>query len=128
MCTRYSALRLRGQIGNLVMLYLGTLSQDIKDTWRNTLMNTQNQIRLAEYQTCGQFLTPDMLTVGMGGQTAGEYRAQFYLWAILGAPLILSNDIRTMTRDDVCLICRTAEHNAKCVPSKSAYPCPALLW
>jgi hypothetical protein len=40
---------------------------DIKDTWRNTLMNAQNQIRLAEYQTCGQFLTPDMLTVGMGG-------------------------------------------------------------
>ena len=40
---------------------------DIKDTWRNTLMNAQNQIRLAEYQTCGQFLTPYMVTVGMGG-------------------------------------------------------------
>jgi alpha-galactosidase len=77
--------------------------QDIKDTWRNTIMNAQNQIRLAEYQTCGQFLTPDMLTVGMGGQTAGEYRAQFYLWAILGAPLILSNDIRTMAQEDVRL-------------------------
>lgn len=82
---------------------LAALWQDIKDTWRNTLMNAQNQIRLAEYHTCGQFLTPDMLTVGMGGQTAGEYRAQFYLWAILGAPLILSNDIRTMAKEDVRL-------------------------
>ena len=70
-------------------------------------MNVQNQIRLAEYQTCGQFLTPDMLTVGMGGQTAGEYRAQFYLWAVLGAPLILSNDIRTMATEDVRLECKS---------------------
>merc|ERR1712100_91880 len=32
----------------------------------------------------------------MGGHTIGQYRAQFYLWAVLGAPLILSNDIRSM--------------------------------
>lgn len=80
------------------------LPQDIKDTWRNTLMNAHNQIRLAEYQTCGQFLTPDMLTIGMGGQTAGEYRSQLYLWSILGAPLILSNDVRAMSPEDVALV------------------------
>ena len=29
-----------------------------------------------------------------GAQTRGEYRAQFFLWAVLGAPLIMGNDIR----------------------------------
>merc|ERR1711871_1118609 len=40
----------------------------------------------------------------MGGQTAGQYRAQFFMWAILGAPLILSNDIRHMPAADVALV------------------------
>ena len=77
---------------------------DIKDVYENTLMNAHNQIRLAEYQECGQLITPDMLTVGMGGQTMGQYRTQLYLWAVLGAPLILSNDIRTMSPESIELV------------------------
>ena len=41
-----------------------------------------------------------MLTVGMGGQTAGEYRAQFYLWAILGAVCYTPDPLRSF----VCII------------------------
>ena len=37
---------------------------------------------------------PDMLTIGMGGLSQAEYRTELFLWTILGAPLILSNDIR----------------------------------
>jgi alpha-galactosidase len=38
-----------------------------------------------------------MLEVGNGRMTENEYRAHFSLWAILGAPLIAGNDLRTMT-------------------------------
>ena len=77
---------------------------DMKDTWLNTLMNLNSMTHLAEYQTCGQFLTPDMLTVGMGAQTLAQYRAQYFLWAVLGAPLILSNDVRTMSSETLSLL------------------------
>ena len=46
----------------------------------------------------------DMLTVGMGGQTDGQYRAQFFLWAVLGAPLILGNDVRSMSNFTLSLV------------------------
>ncbi len=45
---------------------------DINDTWQSTLTNAQNQIRIAEYQTCGQRNTPDMLTIGQDMQSMGE--------------------------------------------------------
>jgi len=50
----------------------------------------------------GGWNDPDMLEVGNGGMTADEYRVHFSLWAIMAAPLIAGNDIRTMsdtTRD-----------------------------
>ncbi len=40
---------------------------------------------------------PDMLEVGNGGMTTTEYRAHFSLWALLDAPLISGNDVRSMT-------------------------------
>ena len=69
---------------------------DIHDTWESTLSNLHATIKTTEYQTCGRFNVPDYLTTGMGAQSFGQYRSQFFLWAVLGAPLFLSNDIRTM--------------------------------
>jgi len=37
-----------------------------------------------------------MLEVGNGGMTDTEYRSHFSLWAILAAPLIAGNDLRSM--------------------------------
>ena len=37
-----------------------------------------------------------MLEVGNGGMTDVEYRSHFSLWALLAAPLIAGNDLRTM--------------------------------
>ncbi len=45
----------------------------------------------------GHWNDPDMLEVGNGNMTAGEYRAHFSLWCILAAPLMAGNDLRTMT-------------------------------
>jgi alpha-galactosidase len=38
-----------------------------------------------------------MLEVGNGGMTTIEYRSHFSLWAILAAPLMAGNDLRSMT-------------------------------
>ena len=40
-----------------------------------------------------------MLTVGMGGQTMTQYKAQFSLWSILAAPLIMGNDVRQTKKE-----------------------------
>ena len=45
----------------------------------------------------GHWNDPDMLEVGNGGMTTAEYRAHFSLWALLAAPLMAGNDVRSMT-------------------------------
>ncbi len=45
----------------------------------------------------GHWNDPDMLEVGNGGMTTLEYRSHFSLWAMLAAPLIAGNDLRSMT-------------------------------
>jgi alpha-galactosidase len=47
---------------------------------------------------------PGLLQSGNGGMTADEYRAQFNLWAVLGAPLMLGNDVRIMRRETLDLL------------------------
>jgi alpha-galactosidase len=45
----------------------------------------------------GRFNDPDMLEVGNGGMTDDEYRTHLGLWALMSAPLIAGNDVRSMT-------------------------------
>lgn len=48
------------------------------------------------YAGPGHWNDPDMLEVGNGGMTTSEYRAHFSFWALLAAPLIAGNDVRSM--------------------------------
>jgi alpha-galactosidase len=45
----------------------------------------------------GHWNDPDMLEVGNGGMNDTEYRAHFSMWAMMAAPLIAGNDLRSMT-------------------------------
>ena len=45
----------------------------------------------------GHWNDPDMLEVGNGGMSTTEYRSHFSLWALMAAPLIAGNDLRSMT-------------------------------
>jgi alpha-galactosidase len=57
---------------------------------------------LYPYAGPGHWNDPDMLEVGNGGMTPEEYRAHFGLWALMAAPLMAGNDLRSMspeTRD-----------------------------
>jgi alpha-galactosidase len=75
---------------------------DIEDSWTSMLANLDISGQHAAAARPGAWNDPDMLEIGNGGMTDDEYRAHFSLWAIMAAPLIAGNDVRSMspaTRD-----------------------------
>jgi alpha-galactosidase len=54
---------------------------------------------LEDAQSPGAFNDPDMLQVGNGALTKEENKAHFGMWAMLGAPLLLGNDITKMSKE-----------------------------
>jgi alpha-galactosidase len=80
-------------------------TEDITNAWdtgqtNGYPMGIQNIVNvtvpLAGYARPGAFNDPDMMEVGRGGMTDTEMRSHFALWAMLAAPLIAGNDIRSM--------------------------------
>ena len=57
------------------------------------------QVGLDAFAGPGHWNDPDMLEVGNGGMTTAEYRAHFSFWALLAAPLIAGNDVRSMSSE-----------------------------
>ncbi|MFI5934166.1 glycoside hydrolase family 27 protein [Actinoplanes sp. NPDC051494] len=81
-------------------------TEDIQLTWNTDQTNgypmgVQNIINvnvpLAAYAEPGGFNDPDMMEVGRGTLTDTEQRSHFAMWAVMAAPLIAGNDIRSMT-------------------------------
>jgi len=70
---------------------------DISDRWPSFTRLLDLQVDLWKFSGPGGWNDPDMLEVGNGGMTIAEYRAHFTMWAMLAAPLIAGNDVRTMT-------------------------------
>ncbi len=66
------------------------------------------QVGLEAYSGPGHWNDPDMLEVGNGELTYDENVAHFSLWCILAAPLMLGNDIRSMS-DEVLEIITNKE-------------------
>ncbi|GAB7039027.1 ricin-type beta-trefoil lectin domain protein [Catenuloplanes niger JCM 9533] len=54
-------------------------------------------VPLARYAEPGGFNDPDMMEVGRGTLTDTEQRSHFAMWAIMAAPLIAGNDLRSMS-------------------------------
>jgi alpha-galactosidase len=70
---------------------------DIRDSWESMSNIGFRQDVLAPYAKPGHFNDPDMLEIGNGGMTNDEYRTHMSLWAMLAAPLLAGNDLRTMS-------------------------------
>jgi len=82
--------------------HLWRTTGDIDDSWASMLYNADLNAIHQAVAGPGGWNDPDMLEVGNGGMTDAEYQAHFSLWAIMAAPLIAGNDLRTMsaaTRD-----------------------------
>lgn len=70
-------------------------------TWKSwgTMQILDKQEGLRKYAGPGHWNDPDMLEVGNGKLTPGEDRAHFSMWAMIAAPLIAGNDIRSMNKE-----------------------------
>ncbi|MBV9804185.1 MAG: alpha-galactosidase [Solirubrobacterales bacterium] len=73
-------------------------------TFAGVLTNADTNAPLAEFQHNGRYNDPDMMEVGASGLSAVEDRAHLSLWAVMGAPMILGNDLRTMSPELARLI------------------------
>eukprot|EP00483_Globobulimina_turgida_P008066 UN08082 len=52
----------------------------------------------------GNWNDPDMIVVGQKGLSLGEQETQFALWAIFAAPLLMANDLRTISAESKALL------------------------
>jgi alpha-galactosidase len=80
---------------------------DINDTWKRMDEIGFSQFAIAQYTQAGHWNDPDMLEIGNGGMTADEYRTHMSLWALLAAPLLAGNDLRTMTDETKSILMNT---------------------
>lgn len=71
-------------------------TSDIRDHWDSVLWILEANEALHPFAGPGHWNDPDMLQVGNGGMSTEEYRAHFSLWAMMAAPLMAGNDLRTM--------------------------------
>ena len=76
---------------------------DINASWGSFtgLIDIDNP--LAQYAGPGHWNDPDMLEVGRG-MSADEDRSHFGMWAMLAAPLIAGNDIRSMSSTTTAIL------------------------
>ncbi|MGO9240992.1 MAG: glycoside hydrolase family 27 protein [Bryobacteraceae bacterium] len=74
---------------------------DCKEKWGgNGVVHILDLVNgIESYAGPGHWNDPDMLEVGNGKMTSDETRAHFAMWAILAAPLIAGNDLRSMDAD-----------------------------
>ncbi len=77
---------------------------DISDSWGSMTSILDQQAGLELFSHPSAFNDPDMLEVGNGGMTSNEYTAHFSLWALLNAPLLLGNDLRSMSAGTLSII------------------------
>nr|XP_046255277.1 alpha-N-acetylgalactosaminidase-like isoform X2 [Scatophagus argus] len=73
---------------------------DIQDSWDSVQgiieWFSDNQDVLQPVAGPGRWNDPDMLIIGNFGLSVDQARSQMALWAILAAPLIMSNDLRNL--------------------------------
>ena len=85
--------------------YFDTIPSEFDGQWHGEPIMTLVDINepLRAYAGPGHWNDPDMLEVGNGSLTMAENRAHFTLWCMMAAPLLLGNDLTTMS-DEVLQI------------------------
>jgi alpha-galactosidase len=81
------------------------IAPDIRDNWQSmSTIGFHTELGLAQFAGHGHWNDPDSLEVGNGGMTALEYQTHMSIWAILAAPLIAGNDIRSMDMETAAIL------------------------
>ena len=97
--------RTTGDIGASFLPIPQTYDENGKPKWKalGVLEIVEMNERLREYAGPGHWNDPDMLEVG-NGLTDSENRAHFTLWCMMAAPLILGNDLTSMSAETLSVI------------------------
>ena len=69
--------------------------------WSSVLTNYGYNNPIHRYESPGNWNDPDFVIAGDGGLTAAESRSQLSLWAEMGSPLILSDDVSALSASSV---------------------------
>src|SRR6266550_4716008 len=77
---------------------------DIRDSWDSMTRIGFGQNDLAPFARPGHWNDPDMLEIGNGGMSETEYRTHMSLWAMLAAPLLAGNDLRSMNPEILAIL------------------------
>lgn len=67
------------------------------------LENLDSNAGLRRFAGPGHWNDPDMLEVG-NGMPVNQDRAHFTMWCMMSAPLILGNDVRTMSDETAAIL------------------------
>jgi alpha-galactosidase len=79
---------------------------DINASWSSMIGLVDQNAPLSKYAGPGHWNDPDMLEVGkLANET--EDRAHFSMWAIMAAPLLAGNDIRSMSTQTKTILTNT---------------------
>jgi len=82
------------------------MSQDINASWYSITNIIDKNTYLAPYASPGHYNDMDMLEVGRG-LTAIEDKSHFSMWCILSSPLVLGNDLTTMSKETIDILSNT---------------------
>eukprot|EP00697_Spironema_sp_BW2_P000543 gnl/Spiro4/10716_TR5708_c0_g1_i1.p1 gnl/Spiro4/10716_TR5708_c0_g1~~gnl/Spiro4/10716_TR5708_c0_g1_i1.p1 ORF type:complete len:394 (+),score=51.88 gnl/Spiro4/10716_TR5708_c0_g1_i1:145-1326(+) len=83
---------------------------DVKDNWLRAFLNANlnsnwwDDTKISHVSGPGRWNDPDMMVVGMGGQSLVQYRTLMALWAIQASPLIAGNDLRVISKEVLALL------------------------
>ena len=77
---------------------------DINDHYARMVDIGFSQAGLSRFAGPGHWNDPDMLEVGNGGMKHEEYLTHMALWAILAAPLLAGNDLRSMSDETKAIL------------------------
>ncbi|MDQ2848831.1 MAG: NPCBM/NEW2 domain-containing protein, partial [Actinomycetota bacterium] len=72
-------------------------NNDYSDSWNAVLHNLDGEANNGSFAGPGGWNDPDILQVGLGGMTQAEDQAHMSMWAVLAAPLLAGNDLRSMS-------------------------------
>lgn len=77
---------------------------DIRPVWPWIKIIYERNVKLYKYARIGAWNDPDMLEVGNGKLSENQNITHFSLWCMMNAPLILGNDLRSITPEVVKIV------------------------
>jgi len=93
--------------GELADANMWRTSGDISNDWQSIMNSLDTVAGAASNAGPGGWNDPDFLEVGNEGVTYEQGKAQFSLWAVVAAPLLISTDLRSATSETIEILSNT---------------------